>query len=175
MYIDGFAKFLVIFVQKYIFTSTTFNQNCDVFNKFLVEFPSWNVYFYIRYLICFEVYDKNKFHKKLQNCKSGTILKRLVVKPQPIEAKPLAGVQGQSPRKLLGFSHIKDQNQHFEPHPSEDFLLSVLLFFLLSVIFFWERRSRGFWSPGRRHPLIFSRYGLSGMIRTTEGCTEDIY
>ena len=70
MHIDGFANFLLIFVQKNIFlTLTIFNQND--FNKLFVKFFSWNVY--IRYLICFQVM-KNKFHKKLQNCKGGTIL-----------------------------------------------------------------------------------------------------
>ena len=60
-----------------------------------------------------------------------------------LDAKLLAGVQGAEPPKLIGFSHIKDQNQHFESTFlfSEDFLLSVLLFFLPSVIFFWERCS----------------------------------
>ena len=96
MYIDGFAKLSVIFVQKNIFTLTIFKQNSDDLNKFLVKFPSWNVYFYtLPYL--FSSYDKNKFHKKLQNCKGGTILKWLVAKPRSRGQALGGGQEGRAP------------------------------------------------------------------------------
>ena len=74
--------------KKYIFTLTIFNQNSDDLNKFLVKFPSWNVYFWNVYSwnVYYDVtvfvlsYDKNKFHKKLQHCKGGAILKWLVAR-----------------------------------------------------------------------------------------------
>ena len=98
----------------------------------------------------FSSYDKNKFHKKLQNCKGGTILKWLVAKPLS-RGQALGGVQGAEPREA---PRLRTKNQHFEPPPfsfSEDFLLKCsfffFFFFLPSVMFFWERRSRGFRSP----------------------------
>ena len=58
MYLDGFGKFLVIFVQKYflpllkrilgqkitflaISQNTILSQNYDDLNRFLVKFPFW--------------------------------------------------------------------------------------------------------------------------------------
>ena len=53
----------------------------------------------------FPSYDTNKFHKKLQNCKDGTILKPLsgLSGSLGLEAKPLAGVQGAEPPEAPRF------------------------------------------------------------------------
>ena len=68
-----------------------------------------------------------------------------------LEAKPLAGIQGQNSRKLLGLNHIKEQNQH-SASPLFffwGFFSSIFLIFSAIRMFFWERRSRGFRSPDR--------------------------
>ena len=67
------------------------------------------------FVICFVFkFWQKQISKKLQNCKGGTIVKRLDTKPRSRD-QALGGGPGQNPRKLLGFRHIKDQNQHFEP------------------------------------------------------------
>ena len=75
MYIDGLAKFLAIFVQKYFFTRSIFNQNSDDLNKFLVKLPFWNVYSYIPYLICSQIMTKTNFTKSYKIARVAPSLK----------------------------------------------------------------------------------------------------
>ena len=126
------------FLFKNIFTLTMYNQNSTDLNKFLVKFFFWNVYFYIRYLFCFQVMTKTNFTKNYKIARVAPSLSGL--SPSlGLETKPLAGVQGAEPWKLLGFRHVKDQNQHFEPSPphsfSDYFVLCVLLFFCRPLLF----------------------------------------
>ena len=87
---------------------------------------------------------KTNFDKKLQNCKVAPSLRGLS-QSLGLEEKPLTGVQGQCPRKLPGFSHIKDQIIILSLlfFFSEDPLKVFFYFFVLpSVIFNWEQCSR---------------------------------
>ena len=75
MVLDGFGKFLVIFVQKYIFLPLL--QKFWAKKWLFGDFPTWPVipreipFLEVYTFIC---YDKNNFHKKLQFCEGGTIL-----------------------------------------------------------------------------------------------------
>ena len=91
----------------------------------------------------FSSYDKNKFHKKLQNCKGGTILKWLVAKPLS-RGQALGGVQGAEPPEA---PRLRTKNQHFEP-PLFFRGFSFKMFYLVFFFFFFFCR-----------PLCFSGSG----------------
>ena len=88
MYLDGFCKNLAILDKKYFFDpcskifgpktqfleflkNASFNQKSDHLNRLLRNFLSKNVYFYVLYLISFQVTTKTIFTKR----EGGTILK----------------------------------------------------------------------------------------------------
>ena len=94
IYLDGFGKFLVTFAQKYIFTlvkklgrkkekkkKKNFLAMSSKYNLTIWIDSLWNslpniVHFHVNYstLLVFKFKTETSFHKKLQNCKGGTIL-----------------------------------------------------------------------------------------------------
>ena len=126
MYIDGCAKFLVIFVQRY-FTLVKINNLRQKQKQRRFKFVH---ILYTRYLISFQVIWKTNFTKSF---KIGR------VSPSLYQACTWRESRGQSSQKLLGFNHIKEQNQHSESPLFFfwGFFSSILLlsFFLPSVFF----------------------------------------
>ena len=99
-----------------------------------MKFPSLKCILLYK-LISFQVMTKTNFTKSYKIARVAPSFSSLLCS-LGLAAKPLVGIQGAKPRKLLGFSHIKDENQHSELPPPLCFVLFFLRIFFSSSQFF---------------------------------------